>query len=109
MFSTALAQTPAGSPGASDLIIQLVPFAIVLVIMYVLMIRPQQRRLKAHQEMVKNIRRGDTIVMNSGMIGKVTRVIDDNEIEVEIAEGVKVRLVRQMVTEVRAKGEPAAA
>ncbi len=85
---------------------QLLPFVFVLIIMYFLLIRPQQKRAKAHQEMVKNLRRGDTVVMTSGMIGKITKVIDDAEVEVEIADNVRVRLVRGMVAEVRNKSEP---
>jgi len=80
----------------------------VLIIMYFLLIRPQQRRAKAHQEMVKNLRRGDVIVMNNGMIAKITKVIDDNEIEVEILDSVKVRMLRGMVAELRVKSEPSA-
>ncbi len=76
--------------------------------MYFLLIRPQQRRAKAHQEMVKNLRRGDVIVMNNGMIAKITKVIDDNEIEVEISDSVKVRMLRGMVAELRVKSEPSA-
>ncbi len=87
---------------------QLLPFGLVLIIMYFLLIRPQQRRAKAHQEMVKNLRRGDVIVMNNGMIAKITKVIDDNEIEVEISDSVKVRMLRGMVAELRVKSEPSA-
>ncbi len=74
--------------------------------MYFLLIRPQQRRAKQHLEMVKNMRRGDTVVMNSGMIGKITKVVDDAEVEVEIADSVRVRVVRAMVADVRSKSEP---
>ena len=81
---------------------------IVFVIMYVLMIRPQQKRVKQHQEMVKNLRRGDSVVTSGGTVGKVTKVVDDDQIEIEIAQGVRVRQMRNMVTEVRAKGEPVA-
>ncbi|MCU0819203.1 MAG: preprotein translocase subunit YajC [Beijerinckiaceae bacterium] len=87
---------------------QLLPFGLVLIIMYFLLIRPQQRRAKAHQEMVKNLRRGDVIVMNNGMIAKITKVIDDNELEVEISDSVKVRMLRGMVAELRVKSEPSA-
>jgi preprotein translocase subunit YajC len=59
-----------------------------------------------HQEMVKNLRRGDTVVTSGGLIGKVTKVVDDEQIEVELAEGIKIRQMRQMIAEVRAKGEP---
>jgi preprotein translocase subunit YajC len=82
--------------------------AIIFVIMYVLMIRPQQKRVKLHQEMVKNLRRGDSVVTTGGIVGKVTKVVDDDQIEIEIAQGVRVRQMRSMVSEVRAKGEPVA-
>jgi preprotein translocase subunit YajC len=82
--------------------------AIIFVIMYVLMIRPQQKRVKQHQEMVKNLRRGDSVITSGGTVGKVTKVVDDDQIEIEIAQGVRVRQMRNMVSEVRAKGEPVA-
>ena len=82
--------------------------AIIFVIMYVLMIRPQQKRVKQHQEMVKNLRRGDSVITSGGTLGKVTKVVDDDQIEIEIAQGVRVRQMRNMVSEVRAKGEPVA-
>jgi preprotein translocase subunit YajC len=81
---------------------------IIFVIMYVLMIRPQQKKVKQHQEMVKNLRRGDSVITSGGTLGKVTKVVDDDQIEIEIAQGVRVRQMRSMVTEVRAKGEPVA-
>ena len=74
--------------------------------MYFLILRPQQKRVKQHQEMVKNVRRGDTVVTTGGLVGKVTKVVDDDQIEIEIADGVRVRQMRSMVTDVRAKGEP---
>jgi preprotein translocase subunit YajC len=82
--------------------------AIIFVIMYVLMIRPQQKKVKQHQEMVKNLRRGDSVITSGGTLGKVTKVVDDDQIEIEIAQGVRVRQMRNMVSEVRAKGEPVA-
>lgn len=105
MFITP-AYAQAAAPGANDMFMQLLPFLFVLIIMYFLLIRPQQKRAKAHQEMVKNLRRGDVVVMNSGMIGKITKVIDDAEVEVEIADNVRVRLIRGMIAEVRNKSEP---
>jgi preprotein translocase subunit YajC len=81
--------------------------AIVLVIMYFLVLRPQQKRAKEHQELVKNLRRGDTVVTSGGLVGRVTKVVDDEQVEVEIADGVRVRQMRSLVTGVRAKGEPA--
>ncbi|WP_454658982.1 preprotein translocase subunit YajC [Bosea beijingensis] len=88
------------------MLIQLVPFLLIFVIMWFLIIRPQQRRAKAHQELIKNVRRGDTVVTSGGMIGKVSKVVDDAEIEVEIADGVRVRIVRGMIQDVRSKSEP---
>jgi preprotein translocase subunit YajC len=103
--------TPAfaqGAPaGGSDMLIQVAPFALIFVIMYFLILRPQQKRAKDHQLLVTQLRRGDTVVTSGGLVGKITKVIDDNEIEVQIADNVRVRQLRQMVTEVRAKGEPA--
>jgi preprotein translocase subunit YajC len=78
----------------------------VLLIMYFIVLRPQQKRAKEHQELVKNLRRGDTVVTSGGLVGKVTKLVDDEQVEVEIADGVRVRQVRAMVTGVRAKGEP---
>ena len=103
--------TPAfaqGSPlgGDAGLLTQLLPFVLIFVIMYFLILRPQQKRVKAHQEMVKNVRRGDTVVTSGGLVGKVTKVIDEDQLEVEIADGIRVRQVRGMVSDVRAKGEP---
>jgi preprotein translocase subunit YajC len=99
----------AAAPGGSDILVQMMPFVLIFIIMYFLLIRPQQKRVKAHQEMIKNVRRGDTVVLNSGMIGKVTKVIDDNEAEVEIADNVKVKVVKSMIADVRNKTEPAPA
>ncbi|MCL2713594.1 MAG: preprotein translocase subunit YajC [Alphaproteobacteria bacterium] len=79
----------------------------VFLIMYFLMIRPQQQKSKEHANLVKNIRRGDTVVTQGGMVGKVTRVVDDEQIEIEIADGVRVRWMRPLITTVRGKGEPA--
>ncbi len=75
--------------------------------MWFLIIRPQQKRVKDHQELVKNVRRGDTVVTSGGIVGKVTKVLDDQpDIEIEIADGVRVKVARAMVSEVRTKGEP---
>ena len=107
-MTEAYAQT-AGAPagGGIDMIMQtMVPFAIVLVIFYFLLLRPQQQRAKQQAELLKNIRRGDTVVTSGGVIGKVTKAVDDFEIEIEIAPNVRIRQARAMVAEVRAKGEP---
>jgi preprotein translocase subunit YajC len=92
--------------GSTDMLTSLLPFVLIFVIMYFLILRPQQKRVKQHQEMVKNVRKGDTVVTSGGMVGRVTKVVDDDQIEVEIADGVRVRQMRQMVSDVRAKGEP---
>ena len=84
----------------------LLPFLLIFVIMYFLILRPQQKRVKQHQEMVKNVRRGDTVITSGGLVGKVTKVVDDDKIEIEIADGVRAVQMRQMVSDVRAKGEP---
>ena len=105
MFITeAWAQTGGGAGGA-DFLIQFLPIILIFVIMYFLILRPQRMKARAHQEMVANLRRGDTVVTSGGMIGKVAKV-DEGELQVDIAEGVRVRVVRGSVSEVRAKSEP---
>ena len=107
MFVTeAFAQAPGGMAGSTDLLMSLLPFVAIFAIMYFLILRPQRQRMKQHQELVKNIRRGDTVVTSGGLIGKVAKVVDDAELQLEVAEGVRVRVVRSTITEVRAKGEP---
>ena len=93
--------------GDANLLLQILPFVLIFVVFYFLLIRPQRQKLKQHQAMVAAIRRGDRVVTNGGIIGKVSKVIDDNEIEIEIADQVKVRSIKGMIQEVRAKGEPA--
>ena len=89
-------------------IAQFIPLILIFAIMYFLLIRPQQKKIKEHQKMVQALRRGDQIVTQGGLIGKVSKVKDDGELEVEIAEGVKVRVVRNTVAQVLSKTEPAA-
>ena len=86
---------------------QFIPLILIFVIMWFLLIRPQQKKLKEHQAMVAALRKGDQIVTQGGIVGKVTRVKEGEEIEVEIAEGVKVRVVRNTVAQVLSKTEPA--
>ncbi|MGD9869158.1 MAG: preprotein translocase subunit YajC [Hyphomicrobiales bacterium] len=103
MFITpAYAQSGGGSP---DFLMSILPFVMIFVIMYFLIIRPQQKRMREHREMVANVRRGDTVVTSGGLIGKVLKV-DDQELQLEIATGVKVRVMRQTLSEVRGKGQP---
>lgn len=85
----------------------LIPFVLIFVIMYFLIIRPQQKKVKEHRAMVAALRRGDQVVTQGGLIGKVSKVKDDSEIEVEIAEGVRVRVIRATITQVLSKTEPA--
>lgn len=86
---------------------QFLPLILIFAIMYFLLIRPQQKKVKDHQAMVAAVRRGDQIVTQGGLIGKVTKVKDDNEVEVELAEGVKVRVVKSTIAQVTSKTEPA--
>ena len=105
LITPAYAQAAAGGD-TNSMLMSLLPFALIFVIMYFLILRPQQKRAREHQELVKNLRRGDTVITSGGLLGKVTKVVDDEQIEVEIADGVRVRQVRSMVSGVRAKGEP---
>ncbi|THH38260.1 preprotein translocase subunit YajC [Aliishimia ponticola] len=86
---------------------QFVPLILIFAIMYFLLIRPQQKKMKEHQAMVSSLRRGDQVVTQGGLIGKVSKVKDDNEVEVELAEGVKVRVVQSTIAQVLNKTEPA--
>jgi preprotein translocase subunit YajC len=107
MFITPALAQAAGSPfGGDSMLVSLLPFVLIFVIMYFLILRPQQKRVKQHAEMVKNVRRGDTVVTSGGLIAKVTKVIDDDKIEIELADGVRAQQMRSMVADVRAKGEP---
>ena len=102
-ISPAYAQMPGGDPLSS----LLVPLALMLPIFYFLVIRPQQQNTKKHREMVEKVRRGDTVVLGNGFIGKVTKVKDgENEIEIELNDQMRVRVTRGAVADVRGKGEP---
>ena len=107
LFTPAFAQAAGAAGDTNSMLMSLLPFALIFVIMYFLILKPQQKKLKDHQELVKNIRRGDTIVTNGGLVGKVTKVVDDDQVEMEISDGVKIRQMRQMISGVRTKGEPA--
>ena len=111
MFATpAFAQTAgaAAGGGPQDMLIQFLPLVGLALLFYFLMIRPQQRRMKLHQAMITNLKRNDTVVLNSGVIGKVVRV-EDKEVGLEIAQGVTIKVVKGMISEVRVRGEPAPA
>jgi preprotein translocase subunit YajC len=90
-----------------DAFTQLVPLILIFGIMYFLLIRPQQKKAKEHQAMVTSLRRGDQVVTQGGLIGKVSKVKEDNEIEVEVSDGVKVRVVQSTIAQVLSKTEPA--
>jgi preprotein translocase subunit YajC len=85
-----------------------IPLILIFAIMYFLLIRPQQKKIKEHKAMVEALRRGDQVVTQGGIVGKVTKVKDDGEIEVEIAENVRVRVIKSTVAQVLSKTEPAA-
>ena len=87
---------------------QFIPLILIFAIMYFLLIRPQQKKMKEHQKMVEGLRRGDMVVTQGGIIGKVVKVKENNELEVELSEGVKVRVVQSTVAQVLSKTEPAA-
>lgn len=107
MFVTpAFAQ--AGPAGAPDMLISILPFLLIFVIMYFLIIRPQRTQMKKRQEMLAAIRRGDAVVTGGGLLGKVTKVINDNELEIDLGGGIKVTALRGTIAEVRVKGEPVA-
>ena len=105
-ISPAFAQAPSFLGGGDNMLVSLLPFVLIFVIMYFLILRPQQKRQKQHADMVKNVRRGDTVVTSGGLVGKVTKVIDDEKVEVEVASDVRVVQMRSMLADVRAKGEP---
>jgi preprotein translocase subunit YajC len=108
-FTEAFAQTaaaPAGAGGPVEILMSIAPFLLIFVVMYFLIIRPQRSQMKRREEMLKTVRRGDQVVTGGGVIGKVTKVIDEKEVEVEIADGIKVRVLRAMISDVRVKGEP---
>jgi preprotein translocase subunit YajC len=107
MFVTpAFAQTAAPGGGA-DMLMTFFPLILIFVIMYFLVIRPQRNAMKQREAMIAAVRRNDTVVTGGGIVGKVTKVLDEEkEVEVEIAPNVKVRVVRSTLAEVRVKGEP---
>ena len=105
MFATpAFAQTAGGAASAFT---SFVPLILIFAIMYFLLIRPQQTKLKQHKKMVEALRKGDQVITQGGIIGKVFKT-SDTEVELEIAEGVKVRVVRSTIAQVLNKTEPAA-
>jgi preprotein translocase subunit YajC len=107
MFVTPAYAQGAGAPGGLEIIIQIVPFILIFVIMYFLLIRPQQKRMKDHRALVAAVRRGDVVVTAGGFIGKVKTVHEpEEEVTVELSKGVEVRMLRASISEVRSKTEP---
>lgn len=104
MFVTPAYAQAAGGASASAL--QFLPLIAIFAIMYFLMIRPQQKKMKEHKAMVEAVSRGDQIVTQGGLIGKISKVKEGNEVEVELAEGVKVRVVQSTIAQVLNKTEP---
>ncbi|SJZ33606.1 protein translocase subunit yajC [Enhydrobacter aerosaccus] len=95
----------AGAGGGSDFLVQLFPLVLIFIVFYFLLIRPQQAKLKAQKEMLGGVKRGDRVVTGGGIIGLVTKVIGENELQVEIAEGVRVRVIKQTITDILTRGE----
>jgi preprotein translocase subunit YajC len=106
MFITPAYAQATGTPGAGDFVGMILPLVMIMVVFWFLLIRPQQKRAKEHQELIGKVTRGDTVVTNGGLIGKVSKVVDERELLVEIADNVKVRIARSGIADVRAKGEP---
>lgn len=108
MFITPAYAQAAGSSAGPDMLMSILPFILIFVIMYFLIIRPQRAQMKKRQEQLAAIRRGDNVVTGGGILGKVTKVSDDGELEVEIAEGVRIKVLRSTIADVRNKTEPVA-
>ena len=104
--SPAFAATPGAASaggGTAAFMVQIFPLILIFIIFYFLLIRPQQRRMKQHQAMIAAVKPRDTVVTNGGLVGKVTKV-DEHEIEAEVAQGVKVRIVKSMLSDIRPHG-----
>ncbi len=107
MFVTpAFAQAAGGGAGAMDIFTSLMPILLLVVIFWLLIFRPQQKRAKQHQAMLSAITRGDTVVTTGGLVGKVTKAVDGEDLEVEIAQGTRVKVTRGGVADVRSKSQP---
>lgn len=102
-ISQAWAQGTGG--GSGDFLVQLFPLVLIFVVFYFLLIRPQQAKARAQREMLSGVKRGDRVVTGGGIIGLVTKVISDNEVQVELADGVRVRIIKQTITDILTRGE----
>lgn len=101
------AHAQAGEPSAQSALIQFLPLVFIFVIFYFLLIRPQAQARKKHMEMVSNVRRGDVVVTAGGIVGKVTKVLESDEVMVELADNVSVKVVKATLSDVRTKPQPA--
>src|SRR4051812_48511378 len=106
-ISSAYAQAAAGAAEQSPfgMLGAILPFALIFVVFYFLLFRPQQKKMKDHRAMISAVKRGDRVVTSGGIIGVVTKVVDDNELQIEIAEGVRVRALRSSISEVLTRSE----
>jgi preprotein translocase subunit YajC len=109
LVSPAFAQSAAPAAGIGAGLESFLPLVLIFVVFYFLMIRPQQKRMKQHKEMLSQLRRGDRVVTSGGIVGTVSKVLSDTEVLVEIAEGVRVRVMRQTIQDIVSKTEPVAA
>lgn len=107
-ISKAYAQAAAGGSSMDGLLSNIAPLILIFVVFYFLLIRPQQRKAREHREMLASVRRGDQVVTGGGFLGKVTKVLNDNEIEIELAEGMRVRALKGTLQNIITRGEPAA-
>lgn len=103
LITEAWAQGAGG--GGSDFLVQLFPLVLIFIVFYFLLIRPQQAKVKAQREMLSGVKRGDRVVTGGGIIGLVTKVIGDNELQVELADGVRVRIIKATITDILTRGE----
>jgi preprotein translocase subunit YajC len=104
-ISPAYAQSAGGDGGG---LMTFLPLILIFVVFYFLLIRPQQKKAKEHRNMVANVRRGDEVVTGGGVIGKVTKVKDEQTVQIEIAEGVRINVLKGTLSDVRTKSAPAA-
>lgn len=107
LVTPAYAQAAGAASGGPAAFAQFVPLVLIFAIMYFLLIRPQQKKAKEHRAMVEAVRRGDMVITAGGIVGKVAKVKEDGEVEVEIAEGIKVRVIRSTISQVISRTEPA--
>jgi preprotein translocase subunit YajC len=107
LITPAYAQAAAGGSDASSMIVQFAPLALIFVVFYFFLIRPQQQKAKLQRSMLDSIRRGDRVVTAGGLIGTVAKVVNNEEVQIDLADNVRVRAVRSTISQVLAKTEPA--